>query len=441
MLTLLAGAIVRADVTLAPLFVDGAVVQRDKPLPIWGRANAGEKITVTFAGQIRNLTVGRDGRWMVMFDALPANSTGTELTAKGRNSVTIRDVVVGEVWLCAGTSNMEWPVNRSADAERETASANFPLIRHITISQAAAAQPAESAGTSGWKPATAEHVGSFSAIGYFFAREIHRKTGVPVGIVSSTWSGTRIETWLQPEAPGIAAADSSARGGIFNGMISPLVPYALRGILWYQGESNTDQPRTYGPLFRALITSWRTHFRQGDIPFYWVNLAGLEAPADPTGRNYAFLREAQTQALVLPNTGQAVAIDLGDPKDMHPTNKQDVARRLALLAKNRVYDITGDDAGPMYKGVTRERAGLRVHFTNATGGLIAREKPPEALEVAGADRVFRRAVGRIERDTLVVSSTMVREPVAVRYAWTNAPEANLYNGAGLPVVPFRSDDW
>jgi sialate O-acetylesterase len=225
-------------------------------------------------------------------------------------------------------------------------------------------------------------------------------------------------------------------------MINPLVPYALRGVLWYQGESNFDRASEYHALFAAMITAWRGHFGQGDVPFFWVSLANYKnSTDDPTGLTYAFLREAQTQTLSLPNTGQALAIDIGDPDNIHLLNKQEVGHRLALLAKNRVYKITVDDTGPTFTSATREGAALRVRFTHASSGIVAHDKPVQSLEIAGADKKFFPASGRIERDTLIVSAPQVREPVAVRYAWHNSPEANLYSGAGLPAVPFRSDDW
>ncbi|MSU49010.1 MAG: sialate O-acetylesterase [Opitutus sp.] len=518
----------RAEVTLAPLFTDRAVLQRDKIVPIWGRADVGEKITVTFAGQRRESTPAADGRWIVLLDPLASSTQGTELTVAGKNTITLRDIVVGEVWLCSGQSNMEftvearpgWQANsRAANAGAEIAAANFPLIRHVRIAQTVAEMPADTVKTGGWETATPQTVGGFTAVGYFFARDLYQKFGVPVGIVHSSWGGTPVESWMSPaalasdpafkvvgerwqrtvadfpatqtayeaklaewtqadanaknappakalpptKAKGAPKADPAAayrewlrknprprapRGpgdpwtpaGLFNGMINPLLPYALRGALWYQGESNAGRAAEYHALFTAMIKAWRAHSAQGDIPFYWVNLANYSV-ADTDGRSFASLREAQTKALALPNTGQAIAIDIGNAKDIHPTNKQEVGRRLALLAKRRVYGMTGDDTGPTFVGATREGATLRVRFAQASGGLVAHEKPVQALELAGEDRVFHPADGKIDRDMLVVSSPAVRAPVAVRYAWTNAPEANLYNGTGLPAVPFRSDEW
>ncbi len=517
--------VAHAEVGLAPLFTDYAVLQRDRPVPIWGTADAGETVTVSFAGQSRIATTSADGRWLVVLDQLPANAEGADLVVAGKNTVTLRDIVVGEVWLCSGQSNMEFTVDarpgtwqatgKAANAAAEIAAANFPLIRHIKIEQTVAAAPADTVTTSGWLPATPQTAGGFTAVGYFFARDLFLKLGVPIGLVHSSYGGTPIEAWMSPAALASspefavvserrardladypvkkakfdldlaawnsAAAAASAppspapkpgakspapasyarflqtnprpqapRGfpgdpwqpaGLFNGMINPLLPYALRGALWYQGESNADRAAEYRALFAATITAWRAHFGQDELPFLWVNLADFKRPFDPGGRSFAFLREAQTQTLALPHTGQALAIDLGDPNDIHPTNKQEVGRRLALLAKNRVYGLTTADTGPTFLAAVREGAALRVSFAHASDGLVAHDQPVQSLEIAGADRVFRPATAQIIRDTLLVSSPAVREPVAVRYAWTNAPVANLYNGSGLPAAPFRSDNW
>lgn len=495
-------AIARADIVVAPLFSDGAVLQRDKPVPLWGRADPGEKITITFAGQTREATAMHDGRWIAFLDPLPANAQGSDLTLTGKNTLTLRDVVVGEVWLCSGQSNMEWPVSRSLHSLAEIAAANYPAIRHVKIHHVVATTPADTVKTSGWQAASPQAAGNFSAVAYFFARDLHVRLEVPVGIVNCTWGGTPIEAWMSPaalaqhslgrviderwtqtladypakkalfdtawaewsqaevaaKAQGKAAHDAYLKKrprlweppgpghpwtprGLYNGMVNPVVPYALRGILWYQGENNVDRAEEYGPLFRSMIGSWREHLGQGDLPFFWVSIAAFGYPTDPTGLRAATLREAQASALTLPNTGQALSIDIGHPTDIHPTNKQEVGRRLALLARMRVYDGVGDDTGPTFAGMAREGNAVRVRFTHASGGLIAYEKPVQSLQLAGADRLFHPAEARIDGDTILVYSPKVKDPVAVRYAWSNAPVANLYNGAGLPAVPFRSDNW
>jgi sialate O-acetylesterase len=499
-------AVTRADVTLAPLFADHAVLQRDKPIPIWGRADAGEPVTVTFHGQTVNATAGSDGHWIVCLDALPASSEPADLVVTGKNKIAVHDVLVGEVWLCSGQSNMEFVVCnppgttfRVANADEEVAAANYPLIRHFKVKRAESDTPADTANGS-WAVCSPGTVSQFTAVGYFFARDIYEKLRVPVGLINSTWGGTPVESWLSPFALGrdpafavvgerwqetiaeypqkkaaydavlpqwqkdfaaakVAGKDSEfktlhpqprpPRGpgdqwtptGLFNGMINPLLPYALRGVLWYQGESNATHPAEYHALFAAMITAWRAHFGQGDLPFYFVQLASYRYLKNASGTEWALVREGQTQTLALPQTAMAVTIDLGEHDNIHPRNKQEVGRRLALLAETRLYGIPGDDSGPMFASATSEGGALRVHFTHAGNGLIAQENPVQSLEIAGADKKFYPAQGRIEGDTVLVSSPDVKDPVAVRYAWSNDPEANLFNGAGLPAAPFRSDAW
>lgn len=495
LLSVVFAAGVRADVVLAPLFRDQAVLQRDKPVPVWGTADAGEKVAVTFSGQTVSATAGKDGRWMVVLDALPASATGAELVVVGKNTVTIRDVLVGEVWLLSGQSNMEWSVARSMNAKEEIAAANNPLIRHFKVARNVATEPQTEAGGT-WNATTPETVGGFSAVGYYFARDLQRRIDVPIGLINSSWGGTPIESWLSPltlssdpafavinerwaqtlatyperktahdeavakweadQAAAKAANQPFTRGrpappagpghpstptALFNGMINPLVPYALRGALWYQGESNAGRHAEYHRLFASMITHWRKHFGQPDFPFLWVQLANFKVANDATGQTWAFLREAQTETLSLPATGQAVLIDIGDPDDIHPINKQEVGRRLSLIARHQVYDQRGDFSGPLFERAQREGSSLRVHFQHASNGLTAGGRPLQAFEVAGPDRKFYPAKAVIERDTVVVSASEVTEPVALRYAWSNNPEANLFNGAGLPAAPFRTDTW
>lgn len=485
-----------AEITLAPLFSDHAVLQQGKPVPIWGRATPGERITVSFQGHAASTTTDSNGRWVVILAPLAPSNESAELTVAGKSTVVLSDVVVGEVWLVSGQSNMEWPVSYLSEEERKLAAVDLPLVRHLKIEREVAGTPAETAKTGGWQPALRDHVGDFSAIGYLFARDLQRRLGLPVGIINSSWGGTAIEAWMSdasrqstpfsaeidarwqqamsdwppervarypadraawekaeadakatktknplpwPQPP--ATLDSPRRpGGLFNAMIAPLQPGALRGFLWYQGESNVDQPTEYAALFPAMIRAWRSNWGDENLPFLFVQLPNY-ADGDPNARKWARLREAQMSALKLPATGMTVAIDVGEPENLHPTSKLELARRLALLAKVEVYGITGDANGPVLASATPEGAAMRVRFVNAGTGLIARGQPVQSLELAGADKVFHPAAGRIERDTLLVTSAKVKEPVAVRYAWSNAPIANLYSGAGLPAAPFRSDDW
>lgn len=497
---LLVAATAHADVILAPLFTDHAVLQRDKPVPVWGRAASGERITVTFQKQTVTTTADDNGRWTVWLKPLAASCEPAEIIVSGgeNKTVRVRDVLVGEAWLCSGQSNMELPVKQAQNAAKEIAAAGNPLIRHISVKQRVSETPKDTVPTGGWKSATPQTAGDFTAAGYFFAREIQPRLGVPIGLVNSSMGGGIIEGWLgagafasnpafeavaqrwnetladypakkagyDAEMARRAAAETAAQkdgkpkpafprigppigpghkytpSGLYNGSIHPLVPYALRGVLWYQGEMNAGRPSEYHPLFAALIKQWRGDFRQGDVPFLWVQLPNFKS-GDPLETDWAQLREAQSRTLSLPATGQAIAIDIGDVEDIHPKNKQDVGHRLALLARALVYGEQIECRGPVFARAEREGPAMRVHFSKGASGLNMRpsDKVRGAFQIAGADKKFHPATARVENETLLVSSEKVTEPVAVRYAWFNAPEANLYNAAGLPAEPFRSDDW
>ena len=488
---------------LAPIFGDHAVLQRDKADPVWGRAVPGETISVTFHGTTASTKAASDGKWMVRIGPFKADAEPSDLTVSGKDTVVLHDVVVGEVWLCSGQSNMEFTVDdgggtyQTDHAQAEVSTAAFPLIRQLKAVQTVSPTPLESVKTSGWVAASPETVGHFTAVGYFFARDIYHALGVPVGIIDSPWGGTPIEAWMSDEArasttlsatldarwkalvaewppervarypaemqawrkaeeqskanhtknplnwPQFPATDSSPvrPGGLFNAMIAPFQPGAIRGILWYQGEANVGHADEYAELFKAMITSWRAGFGQGDLPFYFVQLANFGNEYEVKDRGWALLREAQARALSLPATGMAVTIDIGDAHNIHPRNKQEVGRRLALFAKANLYGIPPESSAPMFASATSEAKALRVRFTHGGNELESRNGPVKALEVAGSDRQFFPAEGVIEADSLLVSSPDVAQPVAVRYAWTNAPEANLYADTGLPVVPFRSDAW
>ena len=422
-----------------------------------------------------------------------ANATPADLVVKGKNTVTRTNVVVGEVWIASGQSNMEWKLSKTYDAALDIAgSASNPLIRHITIAKKVADMPLTTA-TGTWQVASPATSGDFTAVGYYFALDVYRVLNVPVGIINCSWGGTRVEAWMDPAAlksnpafssvasdwaktlaaypeaktkytadmaawkveagaakaagqPFTKRAPSEPLGpgsqatpsGLNNGMIAPLVPYAMRGAIWYQGESNAGKAAQYNALFSAMITGWRTQFAQGDFPFYWVQLANYQSPTDTS---WAFLREAQTKTLALPNTGQVVTLDIGDVNDIHPRNKRDVGRRLARVALARTYGQKIVASGPVFAKAEREGAGFRVSFTEVNGGLIAPLNALLGFELAGEDKVFKPATAKIEKDTVLVTSAEVPAPVAVRYAWRNAPLAGLFNVEGLPAVPFRSDTW
>jgi sialate O-acetylesterase len=443
----------------ALLFRDHAVLQRGMPVPVWGRAAPGEHVRVSFAGQAVGATAGSDGRWIAVLAPLTESSAGADLTVVGKEAVAIHDVVVGEVWLCSGQSSIEAAVDerdpggRTEGVPRETAAALHPLIRQFKVLAQSATSPVEIP-VGEWSVCTPTTVGRFSAVGYSFARDLFTRLGVPIGIVNCTSGSAPIEAWMSPAAfaalPGLANGLPAAGAGhedaerrttssLFNEMIQPLLPFAIRGVIWYQGESNVGRAPLYAMQFPSLISAWRSHFGEGDLPFFWVQLASH--PGAAQGDQWAYLREAQSRALSLPSTGQAVAIDMGEAASAGPAALSEVGRRLALIAKARVYSIPVDYSGPVFSSATAEGPAMRVQFQFAGEGLTASGKPLQSFEVAGPDRVFHPASAIIKGSTVLVRSPAVPLPVAVRYAWRDDPGANLYNGAGLPAAPFRSDNW
>lgn len=489
---------VHADVKPVGLFADHAVLQREKPVPVWGSADAGEKVSVTFAGHTVETIADLAGSWRVELPALAASAEPRDLHIRGNNTVTFTDILVGEVWLASGQSNMARTLsNTSFDNEFEyAASADLPMIRQFTVGRAVAEQPAADV-TGEWHQAGPETLANFSATAWFFGRDLYALLRVPVGIINGSWGGTPGEAWTDAEGlraspvhaavrqrweevlavyPAAKAKYDEARAawenqkavamatgkkftkaaprapqgpghhytpsGLFNGMIAPLTPVAFRGVIWYQGENNARVPRAeeYRRLFPSLITGWRQAFAQGDFPFYWVQLANFAA-GDAQSAVWATLRESQTLTLALPNTGQAVTIDIGNATDIHPKNKRDVGRRLARLALRRTYGFDLVDSGPVFERVESEGSSLRISFGNTNGGLMTPLNALSGFELAGEDKVFHPADAMIENDTVLVTLTAVPAPVAVRYAWRNAPVAGLFNGEGLPAVPFRTDTW
>jgi len=622
-------------VKLAQLFSDHLVIQREMPVPVWGWAEAGETISVELAGVTAVAVAGPDGSWRV---TLPPMSAGGpfELIARGVSGACMaRDVLVGEVWICSGQSNMEWSLNMANDAEAEMATADDSSLRMFTAVHLVAVDPASDIeGT--WTVCTPETVGPWSAVGYFFARELRRRLGVPVGMLHTSWGGTPAEAWTSREAlaaepelhhyvaaleafgalgrsdleqlqrgwnaqmerqmpelrdeirawlspdyddaawpsmtlptawqdagvpcngglcfrlpvdlpaswagkplmVNLGAIDKSdvtyfngievgsllystnpqswsiprtytvpghlVRAGrnviavrafshvfdgglcgpadamtltaegetpitlagewryqieenqgdfrqpisgfypscLYNAMLHPLIPAAIRGAIWYQGESNAGLAVEYRTLFATMIRDWRARWGQGDFPFYFVQLANYMAQHDvPTDTDWAWLREAQTMTLALPNTGMAVAIDVGEADDIHPRNKQDVGYRLALNALAGTYGLDVVFAGPLFRSMAVEGNAIRLHFDHVGGGLVARGDELTGFAVAGDDRGFAWADARLDGDTVVVSSPEVPTPVAVRYSWADNPVCNLYNAEGLPASPFRTDTW
>ncbi|WP_028295932.1 sialate O-acetylesterase [Olivibacter sitiensis] len=620
------------EIRLPKIFGTGMVLQRDKDMKIWGWAARGESVSIRFRQQQRQVTADENGLWYVVLK--PEKAGGPDiLTVEGKNKIVLEDVLVGDVWLCSGQSNMEWTVGQSANATVEIASANFPNIRNFKVSNAVSANPLDDLMDAGeWKVANNQHVGQFTAVGYFFARELYRELQVPIGIVNSSWGGTDIETWtsltalqqagivdakftssfsfeervsqmkkikesnietIQQQQGGLPDAselarlkgadyddstwpemkvpglwqgplgtldgivwmrktlqissedagqeallllaaiddmddtyvngvrvggtksynepraykipsgvlkegtnviavrieDSYGNGGIYgrpddvglhigdkiiplasewkykverlfdskidigpnsypsllyNAMIFPLLPMSIKGFLWYQGENNAPRAHQYQTAFPLMITDWRTHFAQGALPFYFVQLASYQAGGGVSneGSQWAELREAQTKALDLSNTGMAVTIDIGESKDIHPKNKQDVGLRLAKLALKNTYGKKVVDKGPILDKVKISGNTVTLTFKNTDGGLKVKGLELNGFELAGANQKFYPAKAVISGNKVVLTAAEVSVPVSVHYAWADdAGAANLFNTSGLPAEPFRTDNW
>ncbi len=464
-LTVLAST-ARADVKLPAIFSDHAVLLSGATVPIWGWADAGEKVEVSFAGQKKSAMPDANGKWMVKLDALKADAKSQELTVKGKNTLTVKDVLVGEVWLGSGQSNMALRVNQANDFEKEKTTANLPRVRMFTVSSGPSAKAEEDC-TGSWVVCAPGTIGSFSATLYFFGREIHKVLGVPTGLINSSVGGTPIESWIAPEAqqaspdnakaaakpkpaadnptpknPQGAAAKRESKGGVgglFDGKIAPLIPYAIRGGLWYQGEANTaaGKAQLYQNQLPLLITDWRKRWGN-EFPFAWVQLPNFSAP----DKEWPLVREAMLKTLKLPKTGMAITIDIGEEKNIHPKNKQEVGRRLSLWALGEVYGKkVPSTSGPLTAGHEVKGDKVMLKFTHADEGLVAKNGELRGFMIAGEDKQWKPATAKIVGDTVIVSSPEIVKPVAVRYAWQDWPDCNLFNGAGLPASPFRTDEW
>jgi sialate O-acetylesterase len=496
--TLLWPALAPAAVKLASPFTDHMVLQREMPVPVWGTATPGERITVQFAGQNKSAVTDPDGRWRVELTSLAASTESRELVVSstgqrsGIETLKLSDLLVGEVWLASGQSNMDFTVAKTpkyyfagvVNEAAEVAAANYPQIRMFTGEWARSREPKTEVGGT-WKVCTPENVREFSAIAYFFARDLQQELHVPVGIVTLTYGASCAQAWIRRETiaaqpklrpvldefdakvkayvPPTAAeldkwqktADQAKAEGkkapgrpkpdpiqdqhnptvMFNGMLAPFVGYAIRGVLWYQGESITP-PRELFPLWNeTLITDWRKLWGRDSLPFYFCQLAALDGKGD-----IPQVRAWQAEALKLPATGMAVTIDIGDEKDVHPHNKAPVGNRLARLALANVYGRKLEFSGPVYESMTVQAGAVRLTFAHLGGGLMAKDGPLKTFELAGDDRKFAPADATVDGDTVLVRSAAIAAPKTVRYAWSNYPiGCNLCNAAGLPAAPFRTD--
>ena len=486
---LLLATAARADVTLPAVFSDHMVLQGDVAAPVWGFAEAGEKVTVTLGNQSKTTTTDASGKWALKLDKLKSGDAAT-LKIEGKNSITINDVLIGEVWLCSGQSNMAFTVGGQ---EKEPAS--LPKFRVFTETSSGAGEP-QKIGEGTWKLCSPETYKSFSGTAYFFGRQLHEQLKQPVGLIVSAVGGTPIESWTSAQAqrtlpemqsvfakldatmatydPLVAKAQKEKQlaafaglvakakaegrpvpgppnphfdpralgpGNLFMGKIAPLMPYAIRGAVWYQGESNARTPesgRLYAKQLALLIQDWRTCWGQGDFPFAWVQLPKYH---NDQFKGWCEVRESQLKTLSVPNTGMAVTIDSGHSTQIHPTNKQEVGRRLSLWALAKVYGLGVPFSGPLPAGHEARGSEIVLSFNHAAGLQAKGGGELTGFIIAGEDMQWQPAKARIEGTKVVVSSPVVPKPVAIRYAWEDDPKCNLFNAADLPASPFRTDDW
>jgi sialate O-acetylesterase len=488
----------RGDVKLPSIFGSHMVLQRGQNDRIWGKAEPGEEITVRIADQTKTTKADSDGKWSVTLDSMTAGGPHT-MTIEGKNKISLDDVLVGEVWICSGQSNMQMEVMAGNDGDLESLSAKYPEIRLISVPQVGTQEPQDDF-RGKWEVCNPESVKRFSAVGYFFGRQLHQTLGVPIGLIDDAWGGSACEAWIRrdtlaadkkfkplmdrwermeqnlseakatyekklsdwreasakakeqgksapqrPMDPEAQMRGNARPGNIYNGVLKPTIGYGIRGVVWYQGESNAGRAYQYRDLFPLMIKSWREEWGQGSFPFYWVQLADYRyEKREPAESQWAELREAQTMTMsALPHTGEAVIIDLGEGKDIHPRNKQGVAMRLARWALARDYGVDVPYHSPIYQSMERQNNKIVLTFDYVGRGLRTFDViEPRGFAIAGNDREFVWADAKIvDKDRIEVWSDRVPNPAAVRYAWADNPVCNVYSTEGLPLTPFRTDDW
>jgi sialate O-acetylesterase len=446
---LVAGATARADVKPNRLFSDDMVLQRGVKVRVWGTTDRPDAVAVKFGDHAASATPA-DGRWAAELPAMEASADPRELTVtQGGQTLTFKNVVVGDVWLCGGQSNMQWSVTQSAGKDEALALPANPQLRLFTVRREGAPEPRTEVNGGPWAVASAASVADFSAVGYYFGRDLQASLKVPVGLISSNIGGTTAERWMSAAAisgdPHIKDMTApQGKSDLYNAMIHPLGPFAVKGAVWYQGESNADRPYNYRHVMAAMIRSWRETFAgSGPFPFYQVQLAPfMQITTEPADTNWAVLRDSQLAVTrMVKDAGMVVITDVGDEADIHPGQKKPVGERLARAARALTYGEKVVPYGPQFERLTVEGGKAVLNFKYVGAGLEAKGGELKGFTVAGEDKVFHNAVARIEGDTVVVTSEKVPAPKAVRYGWANYPVVNLWNKDGLPATPFRTDDW
>jgi len=500
LLLLVPGPVLRAELRLPAIIGDHMVLQQNLANPLWGWDAPGTQVTVTFAGQTKSAQAGPDGKWTVKLDAMTANDKPQTLTISGTEKKEIQDVLVGEVWMCSGQSNMGFTLAGDWNGDIDAAASRLPNLRLIKVPQVGT-QELQDDFKGQWRASTPETARNFSAVGFYFGRYVHCILGVPVGLIDNAWGGSAAEAWVRrqsleqdgrfkplmestakqeahlqseatkadyekqlakwredvekakaeqkpapqrPYSPFQWLTGNARPGNIFCGVLYPTLGYGIKGVIWYQGESNAGRAWEYAALFPFMIEQWRKEWNQGDFPFYWVQLADFMAEKpEPGESSWAELRESQTKTLKLPNTGQAVIIDLGEGKDIHPRNKHDVAARLVRWALVKDYGMKFPYRSPEFKSVEISGNKALLGF-DCFGSSLRPFDVNQAIgfAVCGEDKVWHWAKGAVlGKDKVEVWSDKVANPIAVRYAWADNPVCNLFSNEGLPLTPFRTDDF
>ncbi len=482
---------IQAEVKVANIFGSRMVLQRNQQNPVWGTGEVGERVSISIAGQSHKTVINEKGEWRIKLDAMNAGGPYT-MIVEGKNKITFEDILVGEVWICTGQSNMQWSVENSNHSELELLSANHPEIRLFSIPLVANPKPQSEIRDSLWYVCTPESLPEFSAVGYFFGLRLHQILGVPVGLINASWGASSLETWIPRNAieaeyqhpefladwdwritqftdqmltdytneynawkaagkpgnkmrpPRDIRTAQNRPANAYNGVINPIVGYGIKGSIWCQGEGNLGRGDQYSELFPILINSWRKRWDQGNFPFYWIQIASMkETDEEPTTSSWAELREGMSKTLSLPNTGEVISMDVGEGNDIHYRNKQEVGNRLARLALDQTYgyDIKGES--PRYMSMELKGNKVIISFDKIDQGLYAFDSNTiNGFSIAGDDQKFVWANAKIiDKNKVEVYSDKISNPVAVRYAWADKPNSNLYDRNGLPVACFRTDKW